>query len=68
MSEPVLPDRLTSGMKLKSPSGYTYTVSCTSKKDTFGEPMYRLLDDKGLRSRKLWSRDELQESGAELIE
>lgn len=64
----VLPDKLSRGDKLRSSSGSIYTVSTTTKKDSFGEPLVKLVNAKGKISDTLWSRDALQEAGAVYVE
>ena len=64
----LLPDRLESGMRLKSKTGHVYTVHTTSHRDGYDEPLYKLSNTRGLCSGTLWSRDQLQEEGAVLVE
>lgn len=63
----MLPDRLNSGDVIKTRST-TAIIHRTSEKDEFGEPVYRLRFKTGVISNGKYSRDELQELGAELVE
>lgn len=68
----MLPDRLKSGDKLRTKAGLVVSVQRTSQKDTFDEPLYRLIypDTRefggGVTGHRLWSRDELNEEGLKL--
>lgn len=61
-----LPDRLKRGTILISKKGAHAEVTTTSKRDDMDEPMYRLKFGK-VRSRRLWSRDELQAEGVRIL-
>ena len=68
MKREPLPDRLTSGMRLRSKTGHIVEVVRTTKKDNFDEPLYRLRDAKyKTTSSQLWSRDELESEEVEII-
>lgn len=62
-----LPNRLSSGAVIVSPAGCRAKVTRTSKRDEFGEPLYRLTYiSYGATDRTLHSRDELAGWGARL--
>jgi hypothetical protein len=63
-----LPDRLKSGDRIKSPSGVVTTIVRTSRKDLFDEPVYRLRYASGIVGNATYSRDDLVELNAELVE
>ena len=61
-----LPNRLHSGDRLESSTGTRLVVRRTNRKDSHGEPLYRLLYASGVTGNTYWSRDKLQEAGCRL--
>lgn len=61
-----LPDRLKSGMKIRTRTGAIRTVVVTSDKDHFDEPLVRLQGT--VVGRSLFSRDYLAQEGCTLVE
>lgn len=60
----MLPNRLKAGTLLVFPSGRRATVSTTSERDKYDEPLYRLIHEDGVRGNGRFSRDRLAELGA----
>lgn len=58
----LLPNQLTSGQRLISPTGHVVQIIQTRQKDQFGQPLYRVKHlPSGATSSVLRSRDDLAE-------
>lgn len=62
----ILPNRLKSGTKLVTARGQKMTACKTREKNEYGEPLYRMRYESGVKGHDLWSRDDLQESGVRM--
>jgi len=67
MKDDILPDRLKSGMILKTHTGTIVEVVASSKRGGDGEPLVRLRFNSGIIGHRWWNRDELQAEGIVLI-